>query len=76
MFNVSLVEGEVSATLGVSVGPQLGNWANANDYARDIINDLNNWAIGWTDWNCALDTKVMRISTQKAAIIYREVRIG
>uniref|UniRef100_A0A914VEJ8 Glucosylceramidase n=1 Tax=Plectus sambesii TaxID=2011161 RepID=A0A914VEJ8_9BILA len=38
-------------------GPSLGAWTRADDYAHDIIVDLNNWVAGWTDWNIALDMK-------------------
>ncbi|GMS95896.1 hypothetical protein PENTCL1PPCAC_18071, partial [Pristionchus entomophagus] len=38
-------------------GPALGEWARAEAYARSIIQDLNNFVAGWTDWNLALDTK-------------------
>ncbi|KAL5005208.1 hypothetical protein ScPMuIL_018664 [Solemya velum] len=33
----------------------LGDWYRAESYAHDIIQDLNNWVVGWTDWNIALD---------------------
>jgi len=36
-------------------GVQLGNWPRGESYGYDIIGDLNNWAIGWTDWNILLD---------------------
>jgi glucosylceramidase len=26
-------------------------------YAQDILGDLNNFAVGWTDWNIVLDMK-------------------
>ncbi|XP_076102150.1 lysosomal acid glucosylceramidase-like [Mytilus galloprovincialis] len=35
----------------------LGDWARAQRYAHDIIQDLNHWVTGWTDWNIALDMK-------------------
>ncbi|KAL3186894.1 hypothetical protein MRX96_004707 [Rhipicephalus microplus] len=35
---------------------KLGSWERAEDYASDILEDLNHWASGWTDWNLALDT--------------------
>ncbi|KAH7962696.1 hypothetical protein HPB52_017539 [Rhipicephalus sanguineus] len=37
-------------------GVKLGNWERAEEYASDILQDLNHWASGWTDWNLALDT--------------------
>lgn len=33
----------------------LGDWSRAEDYAKSIVEDLNNWVVGWTDWNLALD---------------------
>ncbi|KAK3799329.1 hypothetical protein RRG08_048836 [Elysia crispata] len=35
----------------------LGSWERGAVYASDIIDDLNNWVTGWTDWNMALSTK-------------------
>ncbi|KAJ8289990.1 hypothetical protein GJAV_G00007490 [Gymnothorax javanicus] len=36
-------------------GVKLGSWDRAEDYAHDIIEDLNHYVTGWTDWNLALD---------------------
>ncbi|KAM6910060.1 lysosomal acid glucosylceramidase [Xenentodon cancila] len=36
-------------------GVKLGSWKRAELYAKDIIEDLNNHVVGWTDWNLALD---------------------
>lgn len=33
----------------------LGSWERAESYAHDILEDVNNWVAGWTDWNIALD---------------------
>ncbi|GAB1605193.1 lysosomal acid glucosylceramidase isoform X1 [Argonauta hians] len=33
----------------------LGSWERAESYSKDIIQDLNHWVAGWTDWNMALD---------------------
>lgn len=33
----------------------LGSWSRAESYSKDIIQDLNHWVTGWTDWNIALD---------------------
>ncbi|KAF6031271.1 GBA [Bugula neritina] len=33
----------------------LGNWDRAEQYASDIMQDLQNWVTGWTDWNIALN---------------------
>ncbi|GMT23318.1 hypothetical protein PFISCL1PPCAC_14615, partial [Pristionchus fissidentatus] len=38
-------------------GPKLGEWKRAEAYARNIIEDLNHFVIGWTDWNIAVDTQ-------------------
>mmetsp|Transcript_45045 Transcript_45045/g.107019 ORF Transcript_45045/g.107019 Transcript_45045/m.107019 type:complete len:579 (+) Transcript_45045:45-1781(+) len=39
----------------IDQGPSPGSWSRAELYAFDILNDLNSWAVGWTDWNIALD---------------------
>jgi len=31
------------------------DWGYAANYAWDILGDLNNWAVGWIDWNLILD---------------------
>ncbi|XP_034030614.1 lysosomal acid glucosylceramidase [Thalassophryne amazonica] len=36
-------------------GVKLGSWARAEEYAHDIIQDLNHYVVGWIDWNLALD---------------------
>ena len=36
-------------------GPHHGSWALGERYARNIINDLNRWTVGWIDWNLLLD---------------------
>lgn len=45
--------------LGTGSGTKLKKfntaWKRAENYARDIIGDLNNWIVGWTDWNLILD---------------------
>jgi len=38
-----------------SQGPRIGDWGRAETYAHDIMGDLANWAVGWTDWNAFLD---------------------
>lgn len=45
LFNLFLKDEKVS----------LGNWARAESYAFDIIQDLNHWTCAWVDWNIALD---------------------
>ncbi|KAK3879334.1 hypothetical protein Pcinc_016091 [Petrolisthes cinctipes] len=43
---------------GWNAGPDekviLGSWVRAENYAFDILEDLNHWATGWVDWNMAL----------------------
>lgn len=36
-------------------GVKLGCWERAEQYAHDILQDLNHYVVGWTDWNLALD---------------------
>ncbi|XP_037563118.1 lysosomal acid glucosylceramidase-like [Dermacentor silvarum] len=49
------------ACTGYSSGPHhqvmLGSWSRAEEYATDILQNLNHWSSGWTDWNMALDTQ-------------------
>lgn len=33
------------------------HWPNAERYGTSMIHDLNNGAVGWTDWNMLLDEK-------------------
>ncbi|XP_050402562.1 lysosomal acid glucosylceramidase isoform X2 [Patella vulgata] len=33
----------------------LGSWERAESYSHYILQDLNHWVTGWTDWNIALD---------------------
>lgn len=34
---------------------RINEWIWGESYATSIMNDLNNWAVGWTDWNMLLD---------------------
>jgi glucosylceramidase len=34
---------------------QLGDWDRGERYLHNILEDLNHWVVGWTDWNLALD---------------------
>jgi len=43
------------ATEACNCPPSIGNWGNGENYGYDIIGDLNNWSVGWTDWNILLD---------------------
>jgi len=36
-------------------GPHIGEWELGERYAHSMINDMNNWVVGWTDWNMLLD---------------------
>ena len=40
---------------GGSAIPFLGNWEHGENYSNDILDDLNNYAGGWVDWNMALN---------------------
>jgi len=33
----------------------VNNWRFGEIYGESLINDFNNWAAGWTDWNILLD---------------------
>jgi len=33
----------------------LGSWKDGVKYSNDILDNLNNWAVGWVDWNLCLD---------------------
>ena len=33
----------------------LGDWDSGVKYSNDIMENLNNWAVGWVDWNLCLD---------------------
>ena len=33
----------------------LGSWERGQEYTNDIIENLNHWSTGWTDWNLVLD---------------------
>lgn len=39
----------------VERGVHLGSWDTGERYGHDIIGNLNNWTVGWTDWNLLLD---------------------
>eukprot|EP01121_Diplochlamys_sp_Union-15-3_P022547 TRINITY_DN9640_c0_g1_i2.p1 TRINITY_DN9640_c0_g1~~TRINITY_DN9640_c0_g1_i2.p1 ORF type:complete len:619 (-),score=106.86 TRINITY_DN9640_c0_g1_i2:4-1860(-) len=32
------------------------DWESGEAYGADIIGDMNNWVVGWTDWNLLLNT--------------------
>lgn len=38
-------------------GPQLYSWKRGQNYAKDIIKDLNNYVSSWVDWNMVLNMK-------------------
>ncbi|XP_068179932.1 lysosomal acid glucosylceramidase isoform X2 [Antennarius striatus] len=40
---------------GLDRGVKLGSWRRAEQYAHDILEDLNHYVVGWTDWNLAVD---------------------
>jgi len=35
----------------------VADWKWAEAYARSMVHDFNNWAVGWTDWNVLLDER-------------------
>jgi glucosylceramidase len=39
----------------VEGGPHLDEWETGERYGRSMLEDLNNGAAGWTDWNLLLD---------------------
>jgi len=43
------------ATEACNCPPSIGNWGTGESYGYDIIGDLNNWSVGWTDWNILLN---------------------
>ncbi|KAG7396698.1 hypothetical protein PHYBOEH_001927 [Phytophthora boehmeriae] len=53
--------GYMPGSLGTGKGPSLTDaetsWTRGENYGRDIMGDLNNFAAGWTDWNILLDTE-------------------
>jgi glucosylceramidase len=36
-------------------GPRIGAWDTGEQYGHNIIGDLNHYAVGWVDWNIAID---------------------
>ncbi|KAJ0000455.1 hypothetical protein NQD34_012297 [Periophthalmus magnuspinnatus] len=51
LFGTEACEGFTPIDRGV----KLGSWYRAEQYAHDILEDLNHYVVGWTDWNLALD---------------------
>ena len=35
----------------------LQDWSFGEKYGESLLHDLNNWAVGWTDWNVLLDER-------------------
>ncbi|ETI51717.1 hypothetical protein L915_04861 [Phytophthora nicotianae] len=60
MLATEACEGYLPSWLGTGSGVSLTDadksWSRAENYGHDIIEDLNNYVAGWTDWNLALDT--------------------
>ena len=44
---------------------KLGDWKRGELYLDNIIEDLNHWVTGWTDWNLALDMGVRALKNVK-----------
>lgn len=38
-------------------GVHLDSWAVGERYGHNMINDFNNWTVGWIDWNLVLNEK-------------------
>ncbi len=36
-------------------GPHIGAWETGERYGKNIMRDINNWTVGWCDWNLVLD---------------------
>ncbi|ETP49372.1 hypothetical protein F442_05064, partial [Phytophthora nicotianae P10297] len=60
MLATEACEGYLPSWLGTGSGVSLTDsdksWSRAENYAHDIIEDLNNNVAGWVDWNLVLDT--------------------
>ncbi|XP_015793046.1 glucosylceramidase-like [Tetranychus urticae] len=41
---------------GGAASEHLGDWGRAESYAIDILEGLQHWSTGWTDWALAVDT--------------------
>ncbi|XP_015794165.1 putative glucosylceramidase 4 [Tetranychus urticae] len=39
---------------GIAV--KLGLWSRGEEYANDLVGNMNHWSSGWVDWNLALNT--------------------
>jgi len=38
-------------------GVKLGSWSLGERYGHELIGDLNNWSVGFVDWNMVLDER-------------------
>ncbi|POM80638.1 Glucosylceramidase [Phytophthora palmivora] len=60
MLGTEACSGYLPKLVGTGKGPALTDpkkaWKRAQNYARDIIENSNNMAAGWVDWNLFLDT--------------------
>ncbi|ETI51713.1 hypothetical protein F443_04996, partial [Phytophthora nicotianae P1569] len=60
MLATEACEGYLPSWLGTGSGVSLTDsdksWSRAENYAHEIIEDLNNNVAGWVDWNLVLDT--------------------
>jgi glucosylceramidase len=45
------------ACLGPFDPGRFEDWSLGEAYGNSLIHDLNNWAVGWTDWNVLLDER-------------------
>lgn len=51
----------------------LGNWTRAEQYALDILHDLNHHASGWMDWNMAVDCPPWTYKEVQCGIEYSSI---
>ena len=74
-FPGPLVPPRQSLCLPAHDAAQIGNWNRGAEYANDIIDDLQNWAVGWTDW-CAHTMRVQSTRDVMAGISHLTRKAG
>ena len=45
----------------------IGDWGAGERYLHNIIEDLNHWVVGWTDWNLVLDLQVSKYISNRVS---------
>jgi len=54
--DVFILSTEACAGFGADgKGVLLGSWDRGEEYGHFIMQDLNHWSVGWTDWNLVLN---------------------